>query len=131
MRGLYKWISHLVHGRRDRDVLGGCAHGGWDTVLRAQYALQIYGMNKVSLQTGTDHNRNGKTKHMIAYYASRYAQANGDHEIHRAGCANMPIGANRLYLGDFPNCFSALREAKKYYQRSSGCRLCSPECHTT
>jgi len=65
---------------------------------------------------------------MADYWVNRNAQANGDHEVHRQGCDYMP--SNRLHLGDFTSCRSAVSEAKKTYSQSNGCYWCSRECHT-
>lgn len=66
----------------------------------------------------------------MLYYVNKKAQANGDHEVHKAGCEWMPDKENRIYLGDFSNCHAAVREAKRYYSQSNGCYYCSIECHT-
>ncbi len=68
---------------------------------------------------------------MAIYYVNRIAQANGDHEIHKARCLHMPIEKNRLLLGDFYTCFEALRVAEKIYPNVNGCFFCSNECHTS
>ena len=67
---------------------------------------------------------------MASYYVNKSAQSNGDHEVHKSGCNFMPNEFNRLYLGDFYSCHSAVSEAKKYYPQSNGCFYCSNECHT-
>lgn len=66
----------------------------------------------------------------MRYYVNKNEQANGDHEVHRTGCEWMPDDENRIYLGDFSNCYAAVSEAKKYYHQSNGCYYCSNECHT-
>jgi len=63
------------------------------------------------------------------YYVNRQEQANGDHEVHRADCTYVPSEMNRIYLGAFANCFSAVKEAKKFYAAADGCKFCSSECH--
>ena len=68
---------------------------------------------------------------MSSYYVNKNAQDNGDHEVHKSGCDWMPDPQNRLYLGDFPNCQGAVKEAKKTYPQSNGCYYCSNECHTS
>lgn len=68
---------------------------------------------------------------MADYYVNSNQQANGDHEVHKAGCSWMPDKNNRIYLGNFSNCYEAVREAKKHYIKSNGCYYCSNECHTT
>ena len=67
---------------------------------------------------------------MARYYVNKNAQDNRDHEVHRWGCEWMPSEENRLYLGDFSNCFDAVRKAKQHYSQSNGCFYCSRNCHT-
>ncbi|MBM3703081.1 MAG: hypothetical protein FJW63_08885 [Actinobacteria bacterium] len=68
---------------------------------------------------------------MTLYYVNKQAQDNRDHEVHRSDCYYLPSEENRQYLGLFTNCHDAVREAKKYYNQSNGCKFCSIECHTT
>lgn len=68
---------------------------------------------------------------MARYYVNKNAQSNGDHEVHTTGCSFMPEPENRLYLGEFATCRSAVTEAKKTYPKSNGCYYCSRECHTS
>lgn len=68
---------------------------------------------------------------MTKYYVNKEEQQNGDHEVHKTGCAWMPNEQNRKYLGDFDNCASAVAEAKKTYPTADGCIHCSPACHTS
>ena len=65
------------------------------------------------------------------YYVNQNGQANGDHEVHRSGCSFMPVAANRIYLGTFYYCASAVAKAREYYLQVNGCYYCSRECHTT
>ncbi|MBN2597327.1 hypothetical protein [Labilibaculum sp.] len=68
---------------------------------------------------------------MAKYYVNKNAQANGDHEVHKDGCSYMPHSENRIYLGDFLYCSSAVSEAKKTYNQVNGCYYCSNACHTS
>jgi len=68
---------------------------------------------------------------MARYYVNKNAQTNGDHEVHKSGCSFMPLEHNRLYLGEFANCYMAVLEAQKHYPQSNGCKFCSLECHTS
>ncbi|MFH6985273.1 hypothetical protein [Marinoscillum luteum] len=68
---------------------------------------------------------------MTKHYVNKKAQANGDHEVHKAGCIYMPSEENRKYLGEFSNCEDAVKEAKKSYKQSNGCYYCCNECHTS
>jgi len=67
----------------------------------------------------------------MRFYVNKNAQANGDHEVHRATCSRLPEAENRQYLGDYATSQEAVREAKKYYGRSNGCYYCCPETHTS
>ncbi len=64
------------------------------------------------------------------YYVNKQAQPNGDHEVHEQTCSWLPSAANRLYLGEYPSCFAAVSEAKRYYTRVNGCKHCSKPCHS-
>lgn len=69
---------------------------------------------------------------MPRYYVNRNAQPNGDHEVHQVSICSTPADErNRLYLGDFPSCHGAVREAKKHYSSANGCANCSSDCHTS
>ena len=67
---------------------------------------------------------------MPTYYINERAQANGDHEVHTSTCIYFPLISNKKYLGVFDNCFDAVRESKKTYIKSNGCKTCCPACHT-
>ena len=68
---------------------------------------------------------------MAAYYVNKNAQSNGDHEVHKSGCSWMPKVENRIYLGDFAGCHSAVQAARSHYSQVNGCAHCSPACHTS
>lgn len=67
---------------------------------------------------------------MAMYWVNDNAQNNGDHEVHTTGCSFMPEPVNRTYLGDFANCWDAVRAAQRKYPQSNGCYYCSNPCHT-
>lgn len=67
---------------------------------------------------------------MTRYYVNKNAQSNGDHEVHTSSCTWLPEKDNRIYLGEFATCKSAVTEAKKTYEKSNGCFYCSKTCHT-
>jgi hypothetical protein len=48
---------------------------------------------------------------MPEYYVSKAAQPNGDHEVHQAECEHLPAEENRIYLGVFGDCHSAIAQA--------------------
>jgi hypothetical protein len=67
----------------------------------------------------------------MKYYVNKNTQANGDHEVHNEYCRYLPNIENRKYLGEFSNCSDAVKEAKKTYPKSNGCKTCSNSCHTS
>lgn len=68
---------------------------------------------------------------MAKYYVNNTAQANGDHEVHKEGCYWLSLVTSKKDLGNHLTCHSAVREAKKTYSKSNGCKTCSNECHTS
>ena len=68
---------------------------------------------------------------MASYCVNKNVQANGDHEVHKYGCQYLPAEQNRLYLGEHGSCFTAVIEARRYYNQVNGCYYCSNECHTS
>ena len=67
----------------------------------------------------------------MRYFVNRNAQPNGDHEVHVPTCDYFPAPANLQFLGEYDNCFAAVREARRFYPRSNGCYFCCRPCHTT
>ena len=67
---------------------------------------------------------------MANYYVNINAQLNGDHEVHTTGCTHPPELGSRKQLGDHPNCQSAVKDAKQFYNQVNGCFYCSLACHT-
>lgn len=65
------------------------------------------------------------------YYVNKQAQNNGDHEVHDEACSYLPAITNRIYLGEFYSCQSAVIEAAKHYLKTNGCYYCSRTCHTS
>lgn len=66
---------------------------------------------------------------MDEYFVNTGTDNQGDHEVHKAGCAWMP--SSTIALGLHAGCFSAVQEAKRYYSQTNGCAFCSPLCHTS
>lgn len=67
---------------------------------------------------------------MAIYYVNKVAQPTGEHEVHESSCSYLPSVENRIYLGTFANCATAIREAQKYYAKVDGCYWCCRPCHT-
>lgn len=65
----------------------------------------------------------------MKYYVNNKTQSNGDHEVHTENCNYLP--SDKKYLGEFSNCADAVKEAKKTYYKSNGCKTCSNACHTS
>ena len=73
----------------------------------------------------------GGTTIMDSHYVNKNAQDNGDHEVHKEGCSYLPELQNRIYLGEYLYCSSAVEEAGKYYSQVNGCYYCARPCHTS
>ena len=67
---------------------------------------------------------------MPRYYVNDVAQPNGDHEVHREGCAWLVLIPKKTILGYHSNCTTAIERAKTHYKSVNGCKICSKECHT-
>lgn len=68
----------------------------------------------------------------MEYYVHTLKDAQGDYEVHKEGCQYMPLPSNRLYLGNFIGCHSAVLKARSLgYVPANGCFWCSRECHTS
>lgn len=68
---------------------------------------------------------------MKKYYVHTLKDIHGDHEVHAEGCYKMPDERNRLYLGVFPNCQDAVKEARQHYAPVNGCIHCCEPCHSS
>ncbi len=68
---------------------------------------------------------------MEEYFVNNYAQANGDHEVHKRSCYWRHLAENMRSLGVFDNCHEAVKAAKRIFPQADGCRFCCPECHTS
>lgn len=67
---------------------------------------------------------------MDIFYINLKPLENGDYEMHRSGCNQLPNPTSRFYVGLFTTCNEALKEAKKAFPESNGCRICCKSCHT-
>ena len=69
---------------------------------------------------------------MASYRLNLNQQANGDYEVHEAGCKYYPE-QNYDNLGRFSSCGPAVAEAKRKHpsKKINGCYYCSIPCHTT
>ncbi|QPH39474.1 hypothetical protein [Pedobacter endophyticus] len=69
---------------------------------------------------------------MAIYRLNLNQQANGDYEVHEAGCVFF-LAQNYDDLGSFSSCEPAVNKAKKEhpYKKINGCNTCSNLCHTT
>lgn len=65
----------------------------------------------------------------MKFYVNKEKQSNGDHEVHTAICLFLPDKENRIELGEFLTCTTAVEEAQKFYANSNGCFFCSKPCH--
>ena len=68
---------------------------------------------------------------MARYYVNNKAQENGDHEVHKEVCYWLSLITSKKDLGLHSSCSTAVKDAKKTFFQSNGCKTCSPECHTS
>jgi len=64
---------------------------------------------------------------MAKYYVGNEPEPNGDHAVHVEGCVHLP--ADRQYVGDYDDCYQALKAAQKHYIWANGCAWCLRLCH--
>ena len=69
---------------------------------------------------------------MEKFCVNKNEQDNGDHEVHRR-CVRLPEPESQEYLGELPDSYSAVREAKRRHPdwNVNGCYYCCPESHKT
>lgn len=67
----------------------------------------------------------------MKFYAYKYVDNNGCHEVHTYDCKFLPSEENRVYLGDFNNCNEAIKHAKVKHpgHNFDGCYHCCRSCH--
>lgn len=65
------------------------------------------------------------------YYVNKDNTTNpkNNHEVHTSDCKYLPSSENRVYLGRFNSCRSAVSEAKQSFTNVDGCAVCCPNCH--
>lgn len=105
--------------------------------IRAQMAVSeirrravAVGLDRITEEDIEEEIRQVRNQVASGYYINKNAQPNGDHEVHRLGCAYIPDKENRIYLGNFCSCHKAISEARKHYPRVNGCYYCMAECHS-
>lgn len=67
---------------------------------------------------------------MASYYVNRRPEPNGDHEVHKSGCSQLPLVEDKQFLGDFVSCYGAMAEALRFYPTANGCAECAAQCHS-
>ena len=65
---------------------------------------------------------------MDKYYVNNVPQITGEHEVHKVGCSWFP--SDRTYLGEFSDCWDAIKKAKNHFDDVDGCYYCCRKCHT-
>lgn len=66
-----------------------------------------------------------KNEIYMNYYIQTSVGTQGNYNIHRVGCHNMPLSLTRLYLGNFINIIQAIQAAKKInYKFVNVCSCC-------
>ena len=63
----------------------------------------------------------------VRYYVNNECQPTGDYEVHTETCPHLQTDSR--FLGEYPSCYEAVKEAKKYHLWANGCNCCSLPCH--
>ena len=63
------------------------------------------------------------------YFLDENSQANGDHEVHRAGCPYLPSENSIKALGEHYSFQSAISQAQAYYTQVEACSYCRFDYH--
>lgn len=66
---------------------------------------------------------------MKSYYLDSKPEKKGVHIVHKEDCHRLPFVAEKLFLGDFLNCYEAVKEAGNNFKGVNGCIYCSASCH--
>ncbi|MES9961686.1 MAG: hypothetical protein ABW089_14745 [Sedimenticola sp.] len=67
---------------------------------------------------------------MEKYYLSTAPQQNGEYDLHVGTCNFLPAMKERIFVGEFSNFNTAMKEARKRFKPVNGCYWCLRECHT-
>lgn len=66
------------------------------------------------------------------FYVCILKNEKGGHTIHKYDCPWIPLPEDKIYLGNYSNCISAVEEAKRRgYQPVNGCKYCVPESYVS
>ena len=65
----------------------------------------------------------------MRFYVNKHKQSNGNHEVHTGTCVLLPRKENRIDLGEFFTCSTALVKAEDHFKKVNGCFFCSRLCH--
>ena len=68
---------------------------------------------------------------MNHYYFNQNTDDKGNHEVHTTDCSYLPSVENRIYIGYFSDCKSAISDAKSKYpfKTFDGCFYCCRPCN--
>lgn len=67
---------------------------------------------------------------MDIFYVDLKVKENGEYLMHRSGCKQLPDSTSRYYVGLFTTCNEAIKDAKKAFPLTNGCKICCKSCHT-
>jgi hypothetical protein len=65
---------------------------------------------------------------MAYYICNKLSDSNGEHEIHVSNCPFLPALENRVFVGNYPEVYQAIRHLKTKYAKQYfifyGCPFC-------
>ena len=65
----------------------------------------------------------------MEFYVNKSASNDNKHEVHSATCVFLPVESNRISLGEFFTCTTAINKAKEHFDNVNGCYFCARLCH--
>jgi thioredoxin-related protein len=65
---------------------------------------------------------------MKKYYLSKRSLLDGYFPVHKENCPFLSDRENRIDLGEFDNCYKAVKKAQSLIFNSDGCFYCNKRC---
>ena len=65
-----------------------------------------------------------RSSELYNYYVTRKRRGGGYYKVHRSGCNWLAMASDPVSLGDFIDCQSALKQAKKRFSYVEACSFC-------
>ncbi|SPJ24819.1 hypothetical protein [Palleronia abyssalis] len=64
----------------------------------------------------------------MKYYVNTDEREDGSHVMHAEYCQYLPNPESRKAVGDYANCDTGLKHARKVFDGAKPCRTCCSDC---